>query len=129
MTKAKKKGMIRYVGGSHRRGLTVEDFRAVFVEDQDKDVWWTAENNWAVPRSDLTDEAYEAAIRRDPEFILVGGDPAEGSRSEARDPAASQMTPMPIPEQRVDEPPPAAYPSGATREAERDGMDGGSGTT
>ena len=98
-SKPKGRGYIRYIGASGRRGLTVADFRSVGVNDQKEDVWWTRENQWTVKREDLTDDAYNMAVLRDPELILVGGDEKEGSiteeQAEDRTGLASHMTPMP----------------------------------
>lgn len=95
------RGYIQYVGSSHRRGLTREDFESVGVSDQE-DVYWDRGNDWRVPRGDLSDDAYNRAVRQDPELILVGGDKDEGAVNEdelSRKPLAADMTPMPpIPE-------------------------------
>lgn len=108
------RGLIRYIGGAHNRGLLIEDFRTAGVFDQDADVWWTRRNNWTVPREELTDSAYNIAIRPDPEFVLIGGDPAEGARVSSSEPRASEMTPMPPPPEPEVETPAVGYPSGAT---------------
>ena len=86
------RGFIRYVGTATRRGLTVENFRSVGVNNQDEEVWWDRSNNWTVSREALSDEAFEMAVRIDPEFILIGGD-----EEESRKPMAAEMTPMPDP--------------------------------
>lgn len=109
---ANERGVIRYIGGSHKRGLLVDDFRSIGVQDQDKDVWWYRANQWAVPREDLTDDAYNRAVRGDPEFVLIGGDPEEGGRESAGEARAASMTPMPPPPEPEAETPAAGYPSG-----------------
>ena len=97
--KKESRGYIRYIGNSHIRGITVEEFRNVGVTDQDSDVWWNRKNHWTVPRANLTDDAYNYAVKHDPELILVGGDKEEGAVSEDamgdRAPLAAGMTPMP----------------------------------
>lgn len=92
------RGMVRYVGASTRRGLTVEDFESVGVTNQKADLWWDRSNRWAVPRADISDDAYERAIKPDPEFILVGGKDQESlsaDDAEGRHGLAAGMTPMP----------------------------------
>lgn len=95
--KAKAPGYIKYVGASHVRGLTEEDFETVGVRGQ-KAVWWRRENQWTVPRADLSDDAYNRAIKNDPELILVGGNGDESlseEQAEGRAGLAVGMTPMP----------------------------------
>src|SRR3954469_13300400 len=92
------RGTVRYVGGSTVRGLTVEDFENVGVTNQKADLWWNRANQWSVPRRDISDDAYERAIKSDPEFILVGGKDDESIASadaENRRGLAAGMTPMP----------------------------------
>ena len=60
---------VKYVGLSDNRGITREDF-AQFGIDHDS-IWWHAGNRWQVPLDKISDAAYQVAIERDPELILV----------------------------------------------------------
>ncbi len=64
---------IKYIGTSHRRVITENDFRSVGVNGQGG-VEWSYANNFSVARDRLTDDAYAKAIEHDRHFVLVGGD-------------------------------------------------------
>lgn len=69
---ATKTKYVQYVGLSDNRGITRADFAAHGV-DHDS-LWWTKQNKWRVPLSKISDEAYQIAMERDPEFVLVEAD-------------------------------------------------------
>lgn len=92
-----KRGYIQYIGLATAKGIKHEDWEAAGVTGQ-REVWWTRANGYRVWRSELSDEAYNIAIRPDPQMILIGGDPEEGSFAShpmADNPPAAQSQEMP----------------------------------
>lgn len=142
MAESKKgRGVVKYIGTSGRRGITTEDLHSVGVSDQKIDLWWTRLNRWTLPREDISDAAYNYAIRNDPEFVLIGGAEDEGGRPEGATyatPAESypQMPPPPDPSETpaailnlggAPAQPASAPAAGGTIEGSADGTTSGSG--
>lgn len=73
------RGYVRYIGHSGTRQITRDDFATVGIEHDT--VTWNRENQYTVPRADISDEAYFRGIQHDREFVLVSP-PAEQTDKE-----------------------------------------------
>jgi hypothetical protein len=64
---------VKYIGLSHRRVITADDWQSVGISDQGS-VEWSAINNFSVPVDRFSEEALRTAIEPDDAFVIVGGD-------------------------------------------------------
>jgi hypothetical protein len=98
---ADKRGYVQYIGLATVKTIRREDWEGAGINGQ-KEIQFSRANGYRIQRADLSDEAYNIAIRPDQMMILIGGDPAEGSFAThpAMDapPPAEQQTPMPDPD-------------------------------
>lgn len=72
---------VKYVGLSHRRMITVNDWRSVGINGET--VVWEAANGFAVPLEKFTDEQIRKAIDTDNSLVITGED--------------EDFTPQPVP--------------------------------
>lgn len=74
---------VKYVGLSHERMILASDWRSVGIDAPT--VAWTAQNGFAVPLDQFTDDQVRKAIDVDPELVITGTDedfkPAPQSRT------------------------------------------------
>lgn len=62
--------MLKYIGTSHWRRITADEWASVGVRNQET-VEWNQYNNWTVPATSISDEAMPF-IEADPEIIAQG---------------------------------------------------------
>lgn len=63
---------VKYIGPSHRRGITALEWRTIGVDAQT--VFWGPENGFCVPADQFDDRQIRKAIEPDPFLIIVGMD-------------------------------------------------------
>lgn len=64
--------MVRYMGTAHIRQITAMEWQKVGVNDMETVVWHKA-NNWTVPASKFSDEAWPF-IEADEKLVVTGED-------------------------------------------------------
>jgi hypothetical protein len=65
-----KKAVVKYTGQSDVRVITKRDWKAIDIDDQDTVVWnWR--NDWAVPVTDLSEEALNYVKNVDEELKII----------------------------------------------------------
>jgi hypothetical protein len=88
---------VRYVGLSHRRMITAQDWRSVGINGDT--VVWEASNGFAIPLDQLTEDQIRKAIEPDAGFVITGDDeefepqPLRGDMTPAQ---AEQATQNPV---------------------------------
>jgi hypothetical protein len=63
---------VKYVGLSHRRMITAQDWRSVGITGDT--VVWEASNGFAVPLDQFTEDQIRKAIEPDQSFLVTGDD-------------------------------------------------------
>lgn len=88
---------VRYIGLAHIRQITARDWASVGI--QADPVVWSAQNGFAVPLDQFTDNQVIKAFDPDPEFVVTGGDEEFTPKPQATDmtpSALAQTTETPL---------------------------------
>jgi hypothetical protein len=80
---------VRYIGLSHARIITAQDWRSVGINGDT--VVWSAQNGFAVATDVFTEEQIEKAIDPDPEFVITGNDEEFKPSPQNRDMTPAQV--------------------------------------
>lgn len=82
---------VKYIGPSHRRMITAEDWRTVGVTADT--VVWSAFNGFAVPLDQFSDDQVRKAIHPDSFLIITGEDEEDGDEEFTPTIQTHDMTP------------------------------------
>lgn len=63
---------VKYIGPSHRRGITALEWRTIGVDAET--VFWGPENGFCIPADQFTDKQMKKAIEPDEFLIVIGQD-------------------------------------------------------
>lgn len=88
---------VTYIGLAHVRQITARDWRSVGI-NADTAVW-SAQNGFAVPLDQFTDDQVRKAFDQDPEFVVTGPDEDFTPKPQAADmtpSALAQTTETPV---------------------------------
>lgn len=92
---------VKYVGLSHIRQITAQDWRQVGITADT--VQWSARNGFAVPIDFFTDDQVKKVIEPDPGFVITGEGEDTNEEEFVPQPQGHDMTPSQL-DQTVEQP-------------------------